>query len=423
MSKRAFFTLVTLATIGCTQAKGPPTYHKDIAPLFATQCAQCHQDGGIAPFALTTYADVKDKAQQIAFAVDTRLMPPSTIDDSGSCQTFDNARWLSDEQIATIKDWADSGAPEGDPLPPPPLPTLDSLDDANFSVEMPEEYQPVPSSDHPNDDYRCFVLDGPEADGFVTGYEILPGVRREVHHMILVASLDAQTDQSVQALDDADPGPGFSCFSNIFDGNVNVLAGWAPGKDVVRYPDQTGLQVKGGHKLVMQIHYNLLSGPPLPDATALKLRTVPTVAKEAMIAPIADDGLTVPPGKRNASYSFIQPLAGMTGDIEVYGVFPHMHTLGQTLSFSLHPLNDDNPKDSYCMADVWKWDFHWQQLFFYNQPITVTPDDVISVTCTYDTSHRTTPVTWGEGTQDEMCLVGVYIARPNGGSLDGLFPN
>jgi hypothetical protein len=72
---------------------------------------------------------------------------------------------------------------------------------------------------------------------------------------------------------------------------------------------------------------------------------------------------------------------------------------------------------------VWKWDFHWQQLFFYDQPQTITPDDVVDVNCTYDTTHRTTDVKWGESTQDEMCLIGVYVARPNGGSLADIIPN
>src|SRR5262249_25504854 len=150
----------------------------------ATQCAQCHQDGGIAPFPLITYADVQAHATEIAAATSARLMPPSNIDASGECRTFKDSRWLTDEQIKTIKDWADDGAPEGDPLPPPPLPQTPSLDDANVFVEMPEEYKPAGDAEHPNDDYRCFLIDGPEADGFVTGFEIIPGEPQEVHHMI-----------------------------------------------------------------------------------------------------------------------------------------------------------------------------------------------------------------------------------------------
>ncbi len=413
---------VAFVAAACPQAQGP-TYHQDIAPMIATSCAQCHQDGGIAPFPLVSYADAQAHAQEIAFAVSSRLMPPSNIDASGTCRTFENGRWLTDDQIQTFQDWADAGAPEGDDVgPPPALPTVPSLEDANVFVEMSEEYLPHGDAEHPNDDYRCFLVDGPEEDGYVTGFEILPGQPQEVHHMIIVGTLDQQTEQAAQDLDDSDPGPGFTCFANFADGNVNFLAGWAPGKNVVEYPKGTGLFVKGGRKLVMQIHYNLLAGAPVPDVTGLKLRTQPTVEKEAAIALIADTDLDVPPGQRSGKFEFSYALAGMTDDIDIYGVFPHMHQLGQTLRFSVHPLNDDKPEDDFCMADVWRWDFHWQELFLYDQPVRVRASDVIDIACTYDTMGRSTDVVWGEGTQDEMCLVGVYVARPNGGPLSELFP-
>jgi hypothetical protein len=34
------------------------------------------------------------------------------------------------------------------------------------------------------------------------------------------------------------------------------------------------------------------------------------------------------------------------------------------------------------------------------------------VTCTYDSSRRTTPTLPGEGTRDEMCTYGLYYVEP-----------
>ena len=420
----AVLALVGLVVLGaCGKPPSGPTYHKDIAPLFASQCAECHQPGGIGPFSLVTYADAQKHAAEAAFAVGARLMPPSNVDASGKCRTYQDSRWLSDAQIKLVKDWADAGAPEGDDdQPAPALPHVDALDDANVVADMPVEYAPQGSAEHPNDDYRCFIIDGADADSYVTGFEIVPGQPQEVHHMILVATLDQETEDQAQALDDADERPGFECFSNVFDGNIAFLAGWAPGKNTVRYPKDTGIFVVGGRKMIMQIHYNLLAGPGVPDRTSVKLTTVPSVPKEATVFPVADDNLDVPPGLKKGVYSFSQPLAGITDDLDVYGVFPHMHTLGQTLEFGVHPINDDDPADDFCMTSVWRWDFHWQQLFLYDDPIRVKASDVLHVACSYDTSHRSTDVVWGEGTQDEMCLVGVYVARPNGGPLADLIP-
>jgi len=42
----------------------------------------------------------------------------------------------------------------------------------------------------------------------------------------------------------------------------------------------------------------------------------------------------------------------------------------------------------------------------------VKPFDIVTITCGYDTTTRQTTVTWGEGTDDEMCLVGFYLTMP-----------
>jgi hypothetical protein len=406
---------------GCPEGERTPTYHTDIAPLFAEQCTSCHQDGGIAPFPLVTYAQARDSADAAAAFVSARLMPPSNVDASGSCRTYQDARWLTDEQIALVEAWAAAGAPEGPkPKTPPVIAPPDTLDDATLFVEMAEPYTPRGSAQHPNDDYRCFFLTGPDADSFLTGFEIVPGQPHEVHHMLLFALTSDGTERIAQNLDDESPEPGWDCFSTPVGNDINLLAGWAPGDDVLRYPAGTGLAVPGGRRLVMQIHYNLLGGEPAPDVTALKLRLAPSVQKEAALVPIVDTDLVVPPGQQNAEFGFSVPLAGLSDDVDVHGVFPHMHTLGKTLRFDLHPLGSTNPDNAFCLADVPRWDFHWQQLFLYEDPVRVTAADVLNVRCTFDTTSRTSAVRWGEGTEDEMCLVFVYITAARGGMLSEL---
>ena len=101
-----------------------PSYHEDIAPLLNNNCVACHRDGGIAPFALDDYAAVIS-ATNMNHHIDTstkyRTMPPYLADNSGQCNTFKDARWLNDADIATIGNWVDNGMPEGTP-PATPLP-------------------------------------------------------------------------------------------------------------------------------------------------------------------------------------------------------------------------------------------------------------------------------------------------------------
>ncbi len=409
------FSATAFVIAACTPTTTTPTYHTDVAPLMQRECMSCHQAGGIAPFALTTFDEAKAQAELIAFSVASRRMPPNVLDNSGDCQTFTIARGLDDAEIKTITDWVEADTPEGaapaTALQPKPLVALTG--DGIVSVGMSEPYTPAGSDREPNDDYRCFVLDGDVPAGWLTGYEIVPGQPQEVHHMLLFAMLSDEAEAAVVALDAADPRPGYTCFgdSGVDQDESNLLAVWAPGRDAVTYPTGTGLAVAPGRKLVMQIHYNLLAGAA-PDVTSLNLQFSASVEKDALLVALADGDLFLKAGEPEVSFTFSSPLLFLPEPLEIHGAFPHMHTLGRQLSFTRSRIAE--PEQTECLAKVNDWDFHWQEVGFYPQSILVDGGDALSITCTYDTSSRTEDISWGEGTQDEMCLVFVYLTRESG---------
>lgn len=417
--------VVAAGVAGCPAEPAPAgaTYHKDIAPLVLNNCVSCHQDGGIAPFPLVTYDDVVANKESIAFSVSNRLMPPWTLDNTGACQKFDGARWLDDDQIDLVVNWINDGAIEGTADGQAlSLPTPDTLEDDNaVYVEMQESYTPTAQPGYPNDDYRCFFLEpGNEADAYVTGFEIIPGQPQEVHHMLLFSLLDATTEAAAQDLDDGDPAPGWTCFGAAGEGidsdDLLLVAGWAPGTNVMRYPAGTGVYVPAGRRMVMQIHYNLTAGAA-PDLTGLKIGMAPSVERDALLLPLADDGFELAPNVPSVAYDFTQSLFGLPEELVVHGIFPHMHTMGRTLTVEKRPIGETGDDNVECMADVQRWDFHWQQLAFYETPIVVDGGSQLDVQCTWDTSGRTEPTHWGEGTSDEMCLAFVYVTRNQPGSV------
>jgi hypothetical protein len=303
------------------------------------------------------------------------------------------------------------------------LPALDTLADADVVAAMEVPYTPKGHPEYPNDDYRCFLIEAPtDTDRYVQGFEIFPGEPAEVHHMLMFSIVDQEGEDDVRARDAAEEGPGWECFSTPFDEHVSFLAGWAPGTNVMRYPEETGVYMAGGRPLVMQIHYNLLAGTR-PDTTSVTLKTVAEVTKEAALVPIPFTDviydLRLPPGHANAKQEFSQALFGLADDLELHGVFPHMHTLGTKMHFSVRQSGQAR-EDAMCLTDVWRWDFHWQQLFLYDDPLVIRPSDYLDLSCEYDTRGRDTDTTWGEGTQDEMCLMFVYITRLGGGPLSEL---
>ena len=80
-----------------------------------------------------------------------------------------------------------------------------------------------------------------------------------------------------------------------------------------------------------------------------------------------------------------------------------MHVMGRHLGLTLSQGGTES-----CALDVEGWDFNWQQAYFYSSPISVSAGDRVTIDCTYDTSAADAITTFGEGTEDEMCLSFFY---------------
>jgi hypothetical protein len=224
-----------------------------------------------------------------------------------------------------------------------------------------------------------------------------------VHHAVLYAPNDAAAEAQAEGLDQAAGGPGYQCFGGVGVPAVPVMA-WAPGMPATSYPDGTGLHLSAGRKLVLQVHYNLTFGA-LPDRTKIDISLAPSVAKPASMYATLDFNLKLAPGQKEV----VDDSASMNNSpvpLTVYGIFPHMHTLGRTLS-----LEADLSGKTTCIGDVPDWNFHWQQFYMYSAPITLDPGATLRLKCTYDTRGQVDTVTWGEGTKDEMCVAMLYVTK------------
>lgn len=371
------------------------TYHEHVEAILQERCLACHVDGGVAPFSLEGYANANALQVSIQVAASTRLMPPWGVDNSGACRTWKDARWLSDAELATIDDWIADGAQQGDPAAAPtPIPTPTSIR-VDTVLTTGTNFTPVGSPD----EYRCFLVDPAiPADRYVTALQVTPGEPRVVHHMILYSLDTAQAEADAVALDDASPDrAGYPCFGGVGVSESRWIAGWAPGVRSSRYPTGTGVELIGGRQAVLQIHYNTLAGSLVDPSTKIELELETTVAKPALIALLSDNSINLPPGETDATAGVTYT---MPANATLHGVFPHMHKRGRTMRVDVNGT---------CAMDVPRWDFNWQQLYFYEQPIQLQSGDTIDVACHYDTTGDTAPITFGEGTDDEMCVLISYL--------------
>ena len=87
-----------------------PSYVADIAPVLAENCAACHREGGIAPFAMDSHAMVQGWSPMIREVLMTKRMPPGAID--GHIGDFVNNRLIEEQDVRNIIAWAEAGAPK-----------------------------------------------------------------------------------------------------------------------------------------------------------------------------------------------------------------------------------------------------------------------------------------------------------------------
>jgi hypothetical protein len=124
LARPALILTCLLAPWQSIAAQTVPTFSADVAPILYEKCASCHNPDGIGPMPLIDYADVRPWAALISVKVKAREMPPWHLDRTTGIQDYKNDISLSDEQIATIVAWAESGAPQGNASALPPLPEL-----------------------------------------------------------------------------------------------------------------------------------------------------------------------------------------------------------------------------------------------------------------------------------------------------------
>src|SRR5229473_4532015 len=100
------------------------TFTKDVAPILQRSCQNCHRPEGVAPMPLVSYEDVRPWAraikQRTGIGPKAGVMPPWYVEKNIGIQQFHNDPSLSDDEIAMVAKWADSGAPRGNPADMPP---------------------------------------------------------------------------------------------------------------------------------------------------------------------------------------------------------------------------------------------------------------------------------------------------------------
>lgn len=420
----------------------PYTYYGHVKAILDQKCANCHRPDDIAPFSLTTYAEVYPLRSAIAHQVKSGAMPPWPP--TKHYLPIQDNRSLSDADAAVLDSWIKGGAPEGSSADHVPRPNNNVEVDYNIRVSINQPYTPASRPD----EYRCLMVDWPlDKTVYIDAVTVVPDAVAQVHHVFAVVV----SPENVAIFEDAeakDGRPGFNCWGAPSPEDVLVppetLTVWAPGKRGGFLPEGTGIRIEPGSKIAMQMHYNTINSEPVPDQSSLDIHYVDEVERTAAtlffldVGWVSEGGMPIPAGDPNVTHQYEgDPAALMAfGNASKAGVFQgkpfalhsafmHQHVLGKSTSVEL--LREDGTE--VTLIDIRNWDFDWQDEYFFEEELIVQPGDRMRVTCTWDNSASNQQFVhgkqiepqyteFGEGTVDEMCVNYFFVTRLKDEDID-----
>ena len=238
-------------------ADAVPDYESDIAPIIAEQCASCHREGGIGPFALDSHLMLQGWSPMIREVLLTRRMPPTQVDPN--IGHFSNARYIPEEDLQKLVHWIDAGAPKGLAVSDP-LAALEFPDRRDWQLGEPDYVITAPRHEIPATGVLDYInVDVPlpfEEDKWVKAVQYIAGDESVLHHLLTYVTAPAEVAQGEAA---------------TVNTATRFLEGYAPGKvDAMTFPENTGVYIPEGYKLSMQFHYTT-NGRATSDETVLGL--------------------------------------------------------------------------------------------------------------------------------------------------------
>ena len=129
--------------------------------------------------------------------------------------------------------------------------------------------------------------------------------------------------------------------------------------------------------------------------------------------------MLIPAGEADVVHEWtIDPTLFLSGGqpFTIHSTFFHMHQIGT----QGHLKIQRGAGGETCLLDIDRWDFNWQDAYQFTEPVVFEPGDQMELRCHFDNSQENQPVvdgepqipvdrSWGEGTNDEMCLGGFLM--------------
>lgn len=388
-------------------------FETNIKPILTKHCVNCHQNGGIAPFALDNWTDVDARSIMIGAVTASKYMPPWRADTS--FQHYKNENYLSKNEIELIQQWIQNEQPRGivERRKEKGLPPSKVKKKQGTEIQIGFNRAFIIKGEN-KEEFRFFHMPSKiKENGFIQSIEFAPGNKKQVHHSRIMID----TTQSISGIDGLSEED-----SSILKYQTKPLAdpflfGWVPGNDKIIFPKGIGKKIYANSDFIVNVHY-VPSPIQVVDSSSIIIQlTDEPVEREAQTLTLTENNISnqpfiIYPNKKSTFY-MRSPI--LQDSISLISIMPHMHLLGKSFkSYAITPDGNILP-----LVHVPSWDFNWQTTYQFTKFTVLPKGTVIYAEATYDNTNENPlnpykparTVGYGWGSKDEMMNLILYYVK------------
>ena len=343
-----------------------PDYTTEVAPIIVENCAECHRQGGVGPFALDSYIMVLGWSPMIREVLLNKRMPPTQVDPYVGHS--ENARYLSAQELQTLIHWIDARAPRGDG-------EFDPLEQLEFEAAMrwqlgePDYIVTAADNEVAATGVMDYLYDDIELpfteDKWISAVQYQAGDQSVLHHlMTFVTAPDEDFWGAERQLESV---------------TRRFVEGYAPGdSQAIVYPRGTGVKIPQGYGLSMQFHY-VTNGQATVDKTRLGLYFSDDPALTEILSQVVSPRFVLPPNQREFA---MQAQHLFEEAVVIIGVRARMSYRGKKMKFTVEQA-DGSLRDIFSVP---AYNYGWQPHYLLQTPVVLPAGSKVHVIGAFDNS-------------------------------------